>query len=146
MLRETTELALQQFGIPFSVSHGHLSSGCYVYTSLLSDIDLGIPSRDPNSSEGLAKCRNGRDGGREKWMSIEQQEISKVFVLIKSLVAAFNIHGVFLLLCSQYRSNGLTHFQPKRIKKREREKEWRQRSCFYTNGQSSIILLAKKEK
>jgi hypothetical protein len=76
----------------------------------------------------------------------EQQEISKVFVHIKSLVAAFNIHGVFLLLFSQYRSNGLTHFQTKRIKKREREKEWRQRSCFYTNGQSSIILLAKKEK
>jgi hypothetical protein len=53
----------------------------------------------------------------------EQQEISKVFVHIKSLVAAFNIHGVFLLLFSQYRSNGLTHFQTKRIKKREREKE-----------------------
>jgi hypothetical protein len=134
----------------------HCSNSAYLFPSLMAIYPAGIYPADVmctrpcyrtsilESLQGIPAApkdsRNVETGpaadGKSGWATRN----------IKSLVPAFNIHGVFLLLCSQYRSNGLTHFQPKRIKKREREKEWRQRSCFYTNGQSSIILLAKKEK
>jgi hypothetical protein len=66
---------------------------------------------------------------------------------IKSLVPAFNIHGVFLLLCSQYRSNGLTHFQTKRNGNgKTNGVSVRVSTQTDSRGQSTIILLAKKGK